>query len=517
MWETAGRSAAGPGQGLFKLPVDEAGALLRAAKDVLDSWYAAYMQARPPSFSPPPHPAQPACTDRIAVGTLLRAGREAGAQTRAGPQHARAGRPTCMRACHTRSKHNRLGPGQRSGLYLDLARCQPCTAAQRVPAQVRESIEASGRDARWEFSRAGLFERTQHMAEACACLAGMVETTAGLYQFMGPQLKAVTGDPQARGHGERILFDNRKCDTVSVLLSALPGVYETVCKPCCLACSSMCVDPADASARCMMRTGGCQLPRACLHAQTLFAQTRRGAWVHASHPPSHPVHACKGEACARQCIDAVLTRVDGMVALVEGLGFSPLEPAHAGRWAAVRARFNSAGEEVKLATRDLINTCFRRAGPLAPALRAALQHSHCLAVIAAVLVIWSAAEECTAFWLSKWCDIRTLRRRRLASSCAMRCTPCVARADVGVLVRELRSAEAALELLGSFKHLRTRGMNQQQIASKSLDILQQFGREIDAITAVFNLHKVHLLHQRTMHMFLVLQQISFTLIDILRR
>ena len=62
--------------------------------------------------------------------------------------------------------------------------------------QVRENIEATGRDARWEFSKAALFERTQHMAEACACLAGMVETVAGLYQFMGPQLKAVTGDPQ---------------------------------------------------------------------------------------------------------------------------------------------------------------------------------------------------------------------------------------------------------------------------------------------------------------------------------
>ena len=62
--------------------------------------------------------------------------------------------------------------------------------------QVRENIESTGRDARWEFSKAALFERTQHMAEACACLAGMVETVAGLYQFMGPQLKAVTGDPQ---------------------------------------------------------------------------------------------------------------------------------------------------------------------------------------------------------------------------------------------------------------------------------------------------------------------------------
>ena len=69
--------------------------------------------------------------------------------------------------------------------------------ASHACCQVRENIEATGRDARWEFSKAALFERTQHMAEACACLAGMVETVAGLYQFMGPQLKAVTGDPQA--------------------------------------------------------------------------------------------------------------------------------------------------------------------------------------------------------------------------------------------------------------------------------------------------------------------------------
>jgi len=51
----------GLGQGLFKLPVDEAGALLRAAKDVLDSWYAAYMQARLRSPSPDLHRRWPAC------------------------------------------------------------------------------------------------------------------------------------------------------------------------------------------------------------------------------------------------------------------------------------------------------------------------------------------------------------------------------------------------------------------------------------------------------------------------
>ena len=62
---------------------------------------------------------------------------------------------------------------------------------------------------------------------------------------------------------------------------------------------------------------------------------------------------------ARQCIEAVLARVDSMVALVQSLDYSPLERANAGRWASVRAQFNLTNEEVKVATRDLINTCFR--------------------------------------------------------------------------------------------------------------------------------------------------------------
>lgn len=33
--------------------------------------------------------------------------------------------------------------------------------------QVREKIEISGRDARWEFSKQMLFERTNFMVRAC--------------------------------------------------------------------------------------------------------------------------------------------------------------------------------------------------------------------------------------------------------------------------------------------------------------------------------------------------------------
>ena len=65
----------------------------------------------------------------------------------------------------------------------------------------------------------------------------------------------------------------------------------------------------------------------------------------------------------RQCIDAVLASVDSMVALVQDLDYSPLEHANAGRWASVRAHFNATNEEVKVATRDLINTCFRCCPP----------------------------------------------------------------------------------------------------------------------------------------------------------
>jgi hypothetical protein len=63
-------------------------------------------------------------------------------------------------------------------------------------AQVREDIEASNRDARWEFNRGVLFERTGAMADVCGDLADMVETLDSYHQFLGPELKSVTGDPQ---------------------------------------------------------------------------------------------------------------------------------------------------------------------------------------------------------------------------------------------------------------------------------------------------------------------------------
>ena len=61
-------------------------------------------------------------------------------------------------------------------------------------AKVRERIEASGRDARWEFNKAVLFGRSSHMAAACADLEAMVDAVDDFFRFLGPELKAVTGE-----------------------------------------------------------------------------------------------------------------------------------------------------------------------------------------------------------------------------------------------------------------------------------------------------------------------------------
>ncbi|CAD7704507.1 unnamed protein product [Ostreobium quekettii] len=65
-----------------------------------------------------------------------------------------------------------------------------------VYMQVREKIEMSGRDARWEFPKNLLFQKTNYMADICRDLAEMVEVVDDFFKFLGPELKAVTGDTQ---------------------------------------------------------------------------------------------------------------------------------------------------------------------------------------------------------------------------------------------------------------------------------------------------------------------------------
>ncbi|XP_063171723.1 dynein axonemal heavy chain 10 [Candoia aspera] len=61
---------------------------------------------------------------------------------------------------------------------------------------VRTKIEASGRDARWEFDRKRLFEKTDYMAYICQDLYDVLQVMEEFYNIFGPELKAVTGDPK---------------------------------------------------------------------------------------------------------------------------------------------------------------------------------------------------------------------------------------------------------------------------------------------------------------------------------
>lgn len=49
-----------------------------------------------------------------------------------------------------------------------------------------------------------------------------------------------------------------------------------------------------------------------------------------------------------------------MVAPVEGAAFNVLDCGRSVEWRGIKQRFARDAEEVKLATRDLIDTCFRR-------------------------------------------------------------------------------------------------------------------------------------------------------------
>jgi dynein heavy chain, axonemal len=62
--------------------------------------------------------------------------------------------------------------------------------------KVREHIEVSGQHARWEFPKTMLFERTGHIGDTLKELKFMVETVHDFFKFLGPELKAVTGDTE---------------------------------------------------------------------------------------------------------------------------------------------------------------------------------------------------------------------------------------------------------------------------------------------------------------------------------
>jgi dynein heavy chain, axonemal len=55
--------------------------------------------------------------------------------------------------------------------------------------------------------------------------------------------------------------------------------------------------------------------------------------------------------------------------------------------------------------------------------------------------------------------------------------------------RRLRSAEGAFELLQNFKKIESKGAIKEQMGSKLNDILDQFSREIDTVSANFAEHR----------------------------
>lgn len=124
-----------------------------------------------------------------------------------------------------------------------------------VYMRVREIIE-QGRDARWEFPRPMLFDRTSYMSEICTDLVKMVEILDDFYKFLGPELKSVTGDTEG--------------------------------------------------------------------------------------------------------IDTVIARVQSMVMPVESLPFRIFDRERASEWAEVKTKFYEENEKIKVTTRELIDTSFRK-------------------------------------------------------------------------------------------------------------------------------------------------------------
>ena len=80
---------------------------------------------------------------------------------------------------------------------------------------VREVIEASGTDHRWEFDRKRLFEQTNYMAKICENLQEVATVLNQFHKFLGPELKAVTGDSQG-------------IDQVMTQVQSLVGPLESV-------------------------------------------------------------------------------------------------------------------------------------------------------------------------------------------------------------------------------------------------------------------------------------------------
>uniref|UniRef100_A0A1I8GN74 Dynein heavy chain 10, axonemal n=1 Tax=Macrostomum lignano TaxID=282301 RepID=A0A1I8GN74_9PLAT len=74
----------------------------------------------------------------------------------------------------------------------------------RAYYEVRAEIEASGRDARWEFDKSKLFHKTDHISSICQNLYDIAQTLEEFNNIFGPELKAVTSETKRI---EEIFYD----------------------------------------------------------------------------------------------------------------------------------------------------------------------------------------------------------------------------------------------------------------------------------------------------------------------
>lgn len=183
--------------------------------------------------------------------------------------------------------------------------CTPYSLVQHVLLiQMRERIEESGREPRWEFSRALLFEHTAHMAHVCTDLHRMLAEIASLRLFLGPELRSSAGNDQVLSFNIYVT-NSRMIEISPSVLKYWSSLYALCCK---------------------------------LRAKVV---SKNHCWL-----------------CV-QAVDAAIAMVAEMRGRVAGLDWPLFDPQHAQQWAAVRGTFEADRARCLQETQQVIDACFR--------------------------------------------------------------------------------------------------------------------------------------------------------------
>ncbi|XP_021113285.1 dynein heavy chain 10, axonemal isoform X2 [Heterocephalus glaber] len=100
------------------------------------------------------------------------------------------------RVCHVVNLRTLFRENRTIAQHKALEAKNMLTLWKKAYFDTRAKIEASGREARWEFDQKRLFERTDYMASICQDLYNIMQVIEEFYNIFGPELKAVTGDPK---------------------------------------------------------------------------------------------------------------------------------------------------------------------------------------------------------------------------------------------------------------------------------------------------------------------------------